>query len=140
MENISNDFATTLNGGIDATQTSLTVVSSTGAPAVNFRIKIDSELMLVTSLGTGLNWTVQRNIEGTTGASHLTAVVVAHVITKGGLDEYGFENMTAFYPGARSGEVKTVGTSMQLNVFEELLIDGGELIVDGGNINLMALP
>ena len=50
-ENLSNDFATSLAAAITSTDaTSLTVTSATGAPAANFRIRIDAELMLVTAV------------------------------------------------------------------------------------------
>ncbi len=86
MENVGNDFATTLNGGIDNVQTGITVASSTGAPSANFRIRIDDELMLVTSLGSGLNWTVTRGVEGSTAALHSNGAAVVHVLSAGGVD------------------------------------------------------
>lgn len=87
-ENLGNDFSTTLSGAINSSITSLDVASATGSPAANFRIRIDDELMLVTSKGSGTDWTVTRGIEGTTAASHADAADVYHVVTKGGLDQY----------------------------------------------------
>lgn len=86
-ENIGNDFATTLNGGINAAVTSLVVVSSTGAPSPNFRCVIESEIMVVTAVA-GTTWTVTRGAESTAAATHADALTVAHVITKAGLDTY----------------------------------------------------
>lgn len=94
-ENLSNDFTTTLSSGIDATQTNVAVVSGTGSPAANFRIRVDDELMLVTSKGAGTNWTVTRNVESTTGAVHSSGAIVAHVISTGGLSQYLAENYAA---------------------------------------------
>lgn len=91
-EHLSNDFSTTLNGSINNSTTTVNVNSSTGAPAANFRVRVDDELMLVTSTGTGLNWTVTRGIESTTAATHSDLAPLAHVITKGGLDQYLSEN------------------------------------------------
>ncbi|HYF28582.1 MAG TPA: hypothetical protein VD931_22775 [Baekduia sp.] len=93
-ENLGNDFATTLNGAIDNVTTSVTVTSGTGAPAANFRVRVDDELMLVTSVGGGTNWTVTRGVESTTAASHSSGATIAHVITKGGLDQYMLERRT----------------------------------------------
>lgn len=139
-ENLSNDYTTTLTSGIDAVTTSVPVASVTGAPALNFRIIIDSEIMLVTNIVV-LTLTVIRNYEGSSAATHSNGADVAHSLTKDGLDNYAFENFTAFYPGAPASKTRLVKTSQQFNVFEELIIDnGGELIIDGGNINLMALP
>lgn len=83
-ENFANDYATTLSSGIDASTTSLTVASATGAPAANFRLRIDNELLLVTNVS-GTTFTVTRGVEGTTAASHSSAAVVTHVLTAAGL-------------------------------------------------------
>jgi hypothetical protein len=97
-ENISNDYSTTLNGGITAGAVSLVVNSATGAPAANFRIWVDSELMQVV-LVAGTTFTVVRGIEGTTAAAHANGAIVAHVITKGGLDQYLLENYLSLSAG-----------------------------------------
>lgn len=89
MENLANDIQTTLNGAIaDGVTTSITVTSGAGFPAANFRVRIENELLLVTSVGAGTNWTVTRGIEGTTGVAHSTGLNVVHVLSKGGLDQY----------------------------------------------------
>lgn len=89
MENLANDIQTTLNGAIaDGVTTSITVTSGTGFPAANFRIRIENEIMLVTSVGGGTNWTVTRGAESTTGAAHANGSNVVHVLSKGGLDQY----------------------------------------------------
>ncbi|MCB4811704.1 hypothetical protein LG204_10295 [Methylovorus menthalis] len=89
MENIANDFTTTLSSGLTAGATTLSVVSSTGSPDVNFRIRIDDELMLVTNKGAGaqLNWTVERNIEGTIPAEHIAGAKVSQLLTVGGFKQ-----------------------------------------------------
>lgn len=89
MENYSNDFKTTLAAGITSGALNLSVLSSTGSPDVNFRIRIDDELILVTNKGAGtqLNWTIERGIEGTLAAEHLSGADVFHVLTAGGLKE-----------------------------------------------------
>lgn len=131
MENLSNDFATTLASAItDTIGTAISVVSGTGSPAVQFRIRIDDEIMLVTSKGAGTNWTVQRGVEGTTAATHIIATAVAHIITAAGLEHYGDENFVSIYPGAETGKVRLVPSSHQLLVAEELVVEG-ELVIDG---------
>lgn len=138
MENLGNDFSTTLAAAIVSTgATTIQVASSTGAPAPNFRIRVDDEWMLVTAIAHP-TWTVERGIEGSTAATHLNGSTVAHVVTVTGLDNFGFESHAAFFPGADTGAVRVVGTERQWNVYEELLVRG-ELVVDGGNINLMGL-
>lgn len=52
--------ATTLNGAITNSATSIVVTSSAGFPAPNFGITIDDEAMLVTAV-VGTTWTVTRN-------------------------------------------------------------------------------
>lgn len=95
MENLGNDFATTLNGAINNSTTSITVTSGTGAPEANFRIRIDDELMLVTSTGGGTNWTVTRAVEGSVAAAHSDLADVSHVVTIAGLATYWHQRNAA---------------------------------------------
>lgn len=93
MERLGNDFATTLTAAITTVgQTAITVASGTGSPSVNFRVRIDDELILVTNKGGGTNWTIERGLEGTTAATHLNGADVVHVLTAGSLDLHAFEN------------------------------------------------
>lgn len=95
-ENLSNDFQTKLAAPIaDAVTTSISVVSAVGAPAANFRIRIDDEDMLVTSVGAGTNWTVTRGIEGTTAVAHSASADVVHVLTALGLLQFLNEKIAA---------------------------------------------
>lgn len=136
-EGIGNDFSTTLSAAILTTgTTSISVVSGTGAPAVNFRIRVDDEWMLVTSVGAGTNWTVQRGIEGSTAATHTVSTTVAHVLSKAGMDAYAFENWAAPFPGAETGTQKLVPAGHRFDVVDELIIQG-ELIIEG-EVNLIA--
>jgi len=66
---------TTLAGNINSSSTTLTVASSTGLPAPNFRLLVDTELMLVTAVS-GTTLTVTRGYEnsGATTHSNLTPV------------------------------------------------------------------
>ncbi len=83
-ENLANDFATTLAGAINNATGTLVVASASGAPAPNFRIRVDGEIMLVTAVA-GTTWTATRGIEGTAAASHASGAVVVHVLTAGAL-------------------------------------------------------
>lgn len=87
-EKIANNASTTLSGSIDSSQTTLVVASATGFPSSgNFRLKIDSELLLVTAVA-GTTWTVTRGIESTGAAGHSNGASVIHVLTAGGLETY----------------------------------------------------
>ena len=102
MENFANDFTTSLSAPVTDVATTILVNSSVGAPAPNFRIRIDNEYMLVTSKGTGLNWTVTRGIEGSTAAGHSSGALVYQIVTVGGLKQAIWEtdsikNLTVTY-------------------------------------------
>lgn len=90
-ENLANDVQTTLNGAITNVATAITVAGSTGFPAANFRIRVDNEIMLVTSVGAGTNWTVTRAQEGTTGVAHNDGTYAVHVLTAASLLQYIIE-------------------------------------------------
>jgi len=87
-EQLVNGTQTTLNGTITAIATSLIVTSATGFPTVgNFRLLIDSEIVLVTAVS-GTTFTISRAQEGTTGASHTSGVNVTHVFTAGAANSF----------------------------------------------------
>lgn len=80
-EQFANLAITTLSGGINNVQTTVTVADATGfPPSGDFRIVIDRELMLVTAVS-GSTFTVTRGIEGTTAATHNDGADVACVLT-----------------------------------------------------------
>ena len=97
-ENLSNVFSTTLASAATAGATTITVASASGAPAVNFRIRIDDEFMLVTSKGSGTDWTVTRGIESSVAAAHAVNAVVTHVLTAGGLAQYVADALSVYQP------------------------------------------
>jgi len=88
-EQVANLAASTLSAAITSTSaTTLTVTSASTFPGTgNFRIKIDTELMLVTAVS-GNTFTVTRGIESTTAATHLNLAPVTHILTAGGLAQY----------------------------------------------------
>lgn len=84
-ENIANNAVTQLQSSVTPIATTIAVLSSTGFPSPNFRILIDSELMLVTAVSEN-NWTVTRAVENTTATTHSINASVACVLTVAGLD------------------------------------------------------
>lgn len=93
-EQYVNDVTTTLNGAIDASITLIVVTSATGFPSTgNFRIRIDSEIMLVTAR-TGTSLTVTRASESTTGATHSNGTTVSIVHTAGAIDAIRTDQIT----------------------------------------------
>ena len=86
-EKFSNNAATTLSAAITTTTaTSCTVTDATTFPASgNFRIKIDNEILLVTTVAVS-TFTITRGTEGTTAATHVNGAAVIHLLTKGGLE------------------------------------------------------
>jgi hypothetical protein len=73
-----NTVTTTVGGaGIDADDTTLTVAGFAGFPAAaEYRVKIDSEIILVTAGAGTTTWTIKRAQDGTTGAAHAAAATV----------------------------------------------------------------
>jgi len=96
----SNSVATLLNGAINNSVTSLTVNDASTFPTSgNFRIIIDSEIMLVTGVS-GNVLTVTRGQESTSAASHSNGASVSSIITKGSLEKFRSE---IFQAGNYSG-------------------------------------
>lgn len=136
MENVSNDASTTLNnaGTLLAGAASMIVTSSAGFPAVNFRVRIDSELILVTAVA-GTTWTITRGIEGTTAANHIDGSVVAHVISKGGLDQYTKDYGGIFKSSVSAGVTRVVDAGYNQVVAGPFQVDG-DLQLDGDMVIL----
>jgi hypothetical protein len=87
-EKVANNAASTLNGTIGANPGTLTVNSATPFPAAgNFRILIDSEILLVTAVA-GAVFTVTGGQEGTTAAGHSNGATVTQLLTAGALAAY----------------------------------------------------
>jgi hypothetical protein len=85
-EQFSNNASTTLSGAITNTATSITVASAMGFPGTaQYRILIDSEILLVTAGAGTTSWTVTRGLEGTTAAAHSSGAVVTHILTAASL-------------------------------------------------------
>lgn len=93
FEVFANNGQSTLAVAITSTSaTTLQVTSAVFFPTTgNFRIVIDSEIMLVTSVSSN-TFTVTRGIEGTTKATHLILAPVSQVMTTGGLNQMFTDN------------------------------------------------
>lgn len=80
-EQFANNARTALNGSLTDVATSVVVDSATDFPTEgNFRILIDSEIILVTSVS-GSTFTVTRAMEGTTGLAHDDGSLVTQLVT-----------------------------------------------------------
>lgn len=84
-EQFANAAQSKLSADIDASVTALVVdAATTFSPAPQFRIVVDSEIMLVTGVA-GSTFTVQRGAEGSTPAQHAAGSLVTQVVTAGAL-------------------------------------------------------
>jgi hypothetical protein len=84
-ELFANSAQSALVSSIGAADTTLSVLSATKFPSSgNFRILIDTELLLVTAVA-GTTFTVTRGAESTTAAAHAAGATVTHVLTAGSL-------------------------------------------------------
>lgn len=87
-EQFVNNAKTTLNGGIDASVTTVTVTSGSVFPAEgDFRVIVNDEIMLVTARSTN-DLTVIRGQDGTSGAIQADASEIRVILTAGGMEKY----------------------------------------------------
>lgn len=85
-EYFANNASTTLVGTINNSVTSITVSSAAGFPSNSqFRIIIDTEIMIVTAGAGTTTWTVTRGADGSTAASHTGGATVVQGLTTGNL-------------------------------------------------------
>jgi len=94
-EQFKNLASTTLSEDIDDAATEFDVASVMGFTGGNFRILIDSEIMLVTGVS-GTTLTVSRHQEGTSAIAHSTGADVKHVLTAGALDARDQNDLAAY--------------------------------------------
>lgn len=84
-EQYANTYETTLDGAINNSQTTLTLISATGAPDAPFRVKIDDEIIYVGArTGTACS-SCTRGAEGSVAASHSSGADIRQVLTVAGL-------------------------------------------------------
>jgi len=89
MEQFANNASSALNGAINNSVTSLVVTSASGFPvAGNFRILIDSELILVGAISGSTLSSLTRGVEGTSAANHSNGATVTHVLTSAAIQQF----------------------------------------------------
>ncbi len=85
IEQFVNKAQSQMVGSLNNSATTLTILSAASFPTQgNFRIRVDTELMLCTAVS-GNVLTVTRGIEGTTAASHAAGAAVTATGTAAGL-------------------------------------------------------
>lgn len=86
MERFANNPVTTLAEDLDGSETGVDVTSAASFPTGgNFRILVDSEIMLVTGVSSN-TFTVTRGAEGTSATTHANGAEVRKILTKGAMD------------------------------------------------------
>lgn len=113
-EQFANNASTTLSTAISSTSATSITVTSVGTPGTpggfpstgNFRILVDNEFMLVTSLS-GTTWTVTRGIEGSTAATHSSGAQVTQIVTAGALAAIAASGGTGAIGGGPAGAPQT---------------------------------
>ncbi len=86
-ERLANNAETTLVSAVVPADTTISVASAAAFPTEgDFRIVVDAELMLVTSVS-GATFTVTRGIESTAAANHNSGAALAQVITAEGMQK-----------------------------------------------------
>lgn len=95
-ERLANNAETTLSSVVVTTDTTISVSSALEFPTEgDFRIVIDNELMLVTSVS-GNTFTVTRGIEGTSASNHVVATSLAQILTEEGIKRLISESADPF--------------------------------------------
>jgi hypothetical protein len=108
-----NRAETTLNGAINNSTTSITVTSGAVFPSSgNFRVMVDSEIMVVTARSSN-TLTVVRGQDGTSAASHSDLAPIAMIYSYQGFSKLFQDNMGLWGYGsmpAASGVYNDAGT------------------------------
>ena len=107
-ELFKNLASTTLSGDIDAVTTSVGVASAMGFTGGNFRILVDSEIMLVTAVS-GTTFTVTRGVEGTSASAHSNGATAKHILTAGALDAHDQNDLAVYDTYANKPAAGTPG-------------------------------
>jgi len=95
-ERLANNAETVLASAVVPADGTITVANPTNFPTEgDFRIAIDNELMLVTSVS-GSTFTVTRAIEGTTASNHTESTPLAAILTKEGMQRLISESVDPF--------------------------------------------
>lgn len=111
VEQFANNASSTLSSSIGSGDATLTVVSGTPFSSTgNFRIVVDSEIMLVTARASN-TLSITRAQEGTIAASHSSGVTVTQIVTAGAISQLKIDTTNgAISTGAYSNR-PSAGTS-----------------------------
>jgi hypothetical protein len=116
LEQLVNSYTSALSAAIGAGDTSLVVASAAGAPGSgNFRIIIDSEIIIVGAVAGTTFSSLTRGAEGTTAAAHAAGSELSAILTAGAL--------TAWRPapgvlGSTSTKLNDIPANGTAKVFE----------------------
>lgn len=100
-EIFQNDTSDTLSASCTSGDTSITVTTGSKFPTTgNFRILVESEIMLVTARSSN-TLTVVRGQEGTSAAAHAGSAIVTLVLTTGAVEQYCRDNVPLFNTSSR---------------------------------------
>jgi hypothetical protein len=135
-EQLANAPITALDGSIDGSQTTLTVLDGTVFPAVgNFRLSIEDEILLCTSRSSN-TLTVIRGQEGTSGASHASTTPVSQRVTAGAFETWGRNNITDIVSPPLNQIVDDAGAPLVAAGFAWVNQGGASATDQGGSIVL----
>ena len=136
MEQLANNAQSSLNGAITSGATSLVVNSAANFPTSgNFRITIDSEILLVTAVS-GTTFTVTRGVEGTTAAGHSNGATVTHILTAASLVKIPGLILLEEHSASSSTELDFTNCLNNSN-YDEFVIEINNLVVNTNNVNLI---
>lgn len=101
-EQFANNATTTVTTAVLSTDTTIAVASATLFPSTpQFRIMIDSEIMIVTGIASNI-FTVTRGAENTLAVAHNNGATVEHILTSGAITQFKTDIITSLVPSATS--------------------------------------
>lgn len=130
-------------GNITAGQTTITLTDASEFPTEgDFRILIDSEIMLVTAVS-GNDFTVTRGVDGSTATTHNDAATVTGILTGGAMEAYIDHATGVLTPSGKKayiGRIEDInGNPMDVSDFTWLNQGSATAIDHNGGI-LMTMP
>jgi hypothetical protein len=141
-EQLANNASSQLNGAINNSVTSITVVNGSSFPSVgNFRIICEDEIMLCTARS-GNNLTVVRGQEGTSAASHADGSNVTHVFTADAMFRWAADNISGYRNNSPPLGVISNGSGGILTASDFTWVNQGSASVadENGTIKLIIPP
>lgn len=134
-----NNAATTTTEALDDTETAVDVTDATALPTGQgqYRIKIDDEIMLVTSVSSN-TLTVERGAEGSTAASHSSGADVLHILTAGAVNAIlnGSSNLVSAPTSQCFAGSSNEVTSSEYNA-DVAIVGGNSNTIDGASSSVI---